>query len=45
MVAPSVKKVRKKPQTVAGWGFKFGGSWAIRTPDRLIKSQMLYQLS
>jgi len=22
-----------------------GGPWAIRTPDQLIKSQLLYQLS
>ena len=24
---------------------KSGGAWAARTPDHLIKSQMLYQLS
>ena len=24
---------------------KNGGPWAIRTPDQLIKSQLLYQLS
>ena len=23
----------------------YGGPWAARTPDHLIKSQMLYQLS
>jgi hypothetical protein len=25
--------------------FLDGGSWAIRTPDQLIKSQLLYRLS
>jgi hypothetical protein len=30
----------------AGWkDRKSGGAWAARTPDHLIKSQMLYQLS
>lgn len=25
--------------------FKIGGPWAIRTPDQLVKSQLLYRLS
>lgn len=24
---------------------RFGGPWAIRTPDQLVKSQLLYRLS
>jgi hypothetical protein len=33
------------PEAVNDEKEKNGGAWAARTPDHLIKSQMLYQLS
>ena len=35
-----------KKSPYKSWAFEInGGPWAIRTPDQLIKSQLLYQLS
>ncbi len=35
----------QKSPLKAGFLINNGGPWAIRTPDQLIKSQLLYQLS
>ena len=34
---------KKKPSQKKA--IEYGGPWAIRTPDQLIKSQLLYRLS